>query len=310
MKFNSVLTAFASNSRQFSRVTVLVLVSVLVPCCIGSVVYALNGYAVGSWGTTTDTQGFNLGPISDRSCFLSGVSGNLNLGAQPGFGCATRAEPSTAQLAVSEFEPKHYRLVAHGGACENQADQKVWHNNPVNAQATCFLNTAGKTGGTWTSNDNRPKKIAELSTGRAVARRRCFLTSVVAVSGTWNSSSRFARVRKVTTTDSTHPTTGWYIEANLPTAVDNSYASISAGCVNFSFTASITSGTTPVSQVTKTFTLTSGGGIKACALMGIQGAFKVNAWNDGVVMNPPPNLDGNWTLTVTAGKSATWACVK
>jgi hypothetical protein len=39
-------------------------------------------------------------------------------------------------------------------------------------------------------------------------------------------------------------------------------------------------------------------------------AFNANSWNDGVLMNFPPKIDGNWSLTVTGNKSATWACAK
>ena len=65
-----------------------------------------------------------------------------------------------------------------------------------------------------------------------------------------------------------------------------------------------------LSPSTVTFPLTSGAGVKACALTGITGAFNVNSWTDGVVMNFPPKIDGNWSLTVTGGKTATWACAR
>jgi hypothetical protein len=72
----------------------------------------------------------------------------------------------------------------------------------------------------------------------------------------------------------------------------------------------ITTGTAPVIPATETYTLTNGGGIKACALTGIMGAFNVNSYTDGVTMNFPAQINGNWSLTVTAGKFATWACAR
>ena len=67
---------------------------VLVLCCAVSSVYALvgNGFNGFSWGTTTDTIGTDAGSVADRTCFLSGVSGNLDVGAQQGFGCDQKGE--------------------------------------------------------------------------------------------------------------------------------------------------------------------------------------------------------------------------
>ncbi len=314
MKINSALTAFACNQRRHTSVTLLVLVGVLAFYCAGSIVYALDGYMVYTWGTRTDDTGINIGSMSDRTCFLSGVTGNLSLGAQTGFACGSKGEYSVAEV-TGKLPQGHYWLIAHGAACENQVNQKVWSNNPVNAQATCVFRTTGVINGAWSTphwsspHTGQPTKIAELLTG-GPTKRQCFLSGVWGVAGSWNSSNRFARVRRVTTTDNTHPTPGWYIEANLPRASDGSNPLVRARCVDFALVTTITSGTTPVSQVTKTYTLTSGPGIKACALMGIQGAFKENSWNDGVIMHPPTNINGNWSLTVTKGKSATWACVK
>ena len=309
MKLNAVLTAFASKPRRLTNISLLLLVGVLVLYCAGNSVSALDGYTISSWGTTTDTTGLDIGPSSARTCFLSGITGNLSLGAQPGFGCATRAEPSTAQVKIGQFPQGHYRLIAHGGACENQADQKVWQNNPVNAQATCVSSTTGVINGHWRSDEPNPRKIAELHTSLS-GTRQCFLSSVVGVAGAWNNNGRRAAVHKITTPSPTFPTTGWYIDSNVPTAGDNSHATISARCVNFPLSTKITTGITPISQMTITHTLTSGGGIKACGLTGIMGAFKVNSWHDGIIMNAPANIDGNWTLTVSPNKMAFWACVK
>ena len=209
------------------------------------------------------------------------------------------------------IEADHYRLVAHGAACQNQVNEQTWSNNPVNGFATCvFTTTDNNKGGSWLSEQN-PKKIAELATGSTDV-RQCYLTAVTGVNGAWASSTSFARVRRVTSTDATHPTTGWYIEANLPKAqVDGSHAEIVARGVNYKSTVSLTSNTTPLdNNLTKTYTITSGTGIKACALRGITGAFTVNSWTNGVVMNWPDKIDGNWSVTVSAGTTATWACAK
>lgn len=312
MEIISGLTAVVSNLRRLTRVTSPMLVGVLMLCCAVSVVYALvgNGYTVFSWGTKTDTTGIDIGSVSDRTCFLSGVSGNLNVGAQMNFGCGLKGGESLARVADKYPTTGNYWLVAHGGACENQVNQKVWDNNPVNAQATCFWTATGVTGGQWqTGNNNLPVKVAGLLIGNNNV-RQCFLSGLFGVGGSWNSSSDFARVRKVTTTDSAHPTTGWYIEANLPQPGDGSHPRVEARCVDFPQNTTLISGSTPVIAATKTHLLTIGPGVKACALTGIKGAFNNNSWSDGVLMNFPAKIDGNWSLTVTGGKSATWACAK
>ena len=312
MEINSVLTAFASRLRRLTRVASPMLVGVLMLCCAVSSVYALvgNGFTVFSWGTTTDETGIDIGSASDRTCFLSGVAGNLNMGAEPGFGCGPKGEESLARVADKFPVTGHYWLVAHGSACENNQNQQVWDNNPVNAQATCFWTTAGATSGEWKpGNNNLPVKIAGLGTGN-ISARQCFLSGLWGVGGSWNSSSNFARVVKRTLPDLTHPTTGWYIEANLPSPADGSHPRVEARCVDFPGNTIFSSGTVTASQVTKTSAITSGAGVKACALTEITGAFNVNAWNDGVLMSFPAKIDGNWSLTVTSGKSAKFACAR
>jgi hypothetical protein len=310
MGTNSVVAAFASGLRRLARVTPPVLVIVILLGCAAGIAYALNGYTVYSWGTKTDTVGIDIGDESSHTCVLCGVAGNLNAGAEQGFGCGLQGEESIARVSDKVPSTGHYWLVAHGGACGNQVNQKVWDNNPVNGQATCFLIGTNVTNATWkTMNSNAPVKITGLNTGTSDV-RQCFLSGLWGVAGAWNSSSNFARVRRVTATDNTHPTTGWYVEANLPKPEDGSHPRVEARCVDFPKTTVITTGTAPVITVTETYSLTSGGGIKACALTEIKGAFNVNSYTNGVTMKFPPQATGNWSLTVTAGKSAKWACAR
>ena len=199
--------------------------------------------------------------------------------------------------------------MVHGGACENDVHQKVWNNNPVKAQATCFLTAVDQRPGVWDpGNNGLPVFVADLSAGLLYV-RNCFLSGLWGVGGAWNSNGNFARVRNVLTSDNTHPKPGWYIEANLPMPNDGSHPRVEAECADFPRNSTkFTQFTAPVSNVTKTYTLTQGPGVKACALKEIRGAFNVNSWTDGVVMNLPAKADGNWSATVTGGKSATWEC--
>jgi hypothetical protein len=270
--------------------------------------HAVNGVTVWSWGTRTDTTGIDIGSMSNRTCFLSGVAGNLNLGAQQGFGCALGGKESTAHVSDKFPTTGHYWLVAHGGACENQADQVVWHDNPVNGQATCVFEPPTNVTDNWWR-PGPPVRITGLNAPNGKV-RRCFLSGVWGISGSWNSSTRFARVRRVTTPDDDHPTTGWYVDGNLPTGGDGSRPKVEARCLDFPEGTTVTVGTTPLSSTTETHAITSGTGVRACALMGIKGAFNVNSWTNGVVMNTPAQPTGNWSLTVSGGKTATWACVE
>ncbi len=294
--------------RWLTRVVLPAIVGIFVICSALSIGNALSGYLAAGHGTTTDVVGVDMGSTSTQTCFLSGVSGNLNKGSQSGFGCGTQGLESIARVADKVPSTGHFWLMAHGGACSNQTNQQVWDNNPVQGMATCFLTTDNVKEGTWASGDN-PVKVASLNAPNNKV-RRCFLSGIWGIAGAWNSSSRFAKVRKVTATDSTHSTTGWYIEANLPASADGSRARVSARCVDFPANTTITADTTPLQTTTQTHTIAPAGGIKACALMGVKGAFNVNSYSDGAVMTFPSSSSGKWMLTVTKDKTATWACAK
>jgi hypothetical protein len=302
---NSVRTLTNAQLRRLIRVAMPMLAGVLIVYSAVSIGHALSGYLAAGRATTTDLVGFDMGSMSASTCFLSGVSGNLNKGSEQGFGCGNQGVESTAEVSDKFPTTGHYWLIAHGGACANQVNQQVWENNPVQGMATCFLTADNVKEALWTHGN--PVKVAGLDAPNNKV-RRCFLSGIWGIAGAWNSSSRFAKVRKVTATDSTHSTTGWYIEANLPMAADGSHPEVAARCVDFPQGTSITADTTSLQSTTKTHTIASGGGVKACALMGIKGAFNVNSFTDGVVMNFPASSTGNWTLTVTGGKTATWAC--
>jgi hypothetical protein len=300
-------TAPACKRQRPTRAAASILGGLLMFSATG-VGHAVSGVTVWSWGTTRDLNGVDIGSTSNRTCFLSGVAGNLNAGATLGFGCGLLGEESVARVSEKWPSNGHYWLVAHGGACTNQQDQRVWDDNPVNAQATCVFDPPSNvTEGYW--QQGPPVRITGLNApGDKV--RRCFLSGLWGIAGAWNSSSRYARVKKVTTPDETHPTTGWYVEANLPTGGDGSHPRVEARCMDFPEGSTVTVGTTPLSSETDTQAITSGTGVRACALMGIKGAFNVNSWTNGVAMNTPAQPTGNWSLTVTGGKTATWACVE
>ncbi len=59
-----------------------------------------------------------------------------------------------------------------------------------------------------------------------------------------------------------------------------------------------------------TNTATTGSGVKVCGLQAISGPFQNNSYSDGVVFNQPATQTGNWTLTVSGGKSGGGECVQ
>ncbi|MDC0707758.1 hypothetical protein POL68_04685 [Stigmatella sp. ncwal1] len=252
-----------------------------------------NGYTAASWGTTTDTTGFTLDSSTDRTCFLSGVAGNLSRGEEMALG-----EESVA--AVLYRSPGNYWLVGHGGATANQVNDKVWYNNPVMAQATCYLTATNVKNATWISDGtvSAPVKIADLDPND---RRQCFLSGLLGVDGAWNNNSRYARVTK--------KADGWYVESNM--VLNYPRARVMGRCVDFpAGTVLSTKTVTAETGTTVTEALTTGTGVKACALTGIQGAFNQNNWTDGALMNFPSTVGGNWTATVTGGKTAHYACAR
>jgi hypothetical protein len=258
-----------------------------------------NGYKVYYWGTRTDMTGTNIGAMSSRTCFLSGVAGNLSVGGE-----WYEDVESVAKVDAQYPSDGNYWLVAHGGAYTNQVNQTVWQNNPVLARATCFWTTTNRKAAAWSSYSygiSRPVKVADLDPNN---RRICFLSGLWGVGGAWGSSDKFARVIK-------RPD-GWYIESNLVSWYDGSHARVEARCVDFprgtvfsSGSVSAAAGTTVTQPITSL-----PGTMHACALTGIQGALNQNSWTDGALINWPSVADGTWTITVQNGKTASYACVR
>jgi len=275
---------------------------IIILCFFFNMAYSLVGITVWSWGTTSDEDGVATTMVGyDTSCILCGVSGDLSKGQEiDKGGCGDKALRSEAST-LSDWETNTWRVRGHGGRCGS-----VWNNNPVNAQATCFKYSASIEG-TWTP--DKPS-VSFIKYFPIQAGRQCFLSGIYGVDGSWINANTYARIRKVTTVDPTHPTPGWYIESNLQNAPSGSRPMIKFSCIDFPANHFFTSGTTQIKSTTQTINLTTGTGVKACGLTGIQGAFNVNSWTDGVIMNFPTSSTGDWSLTVSPQKSASWLCVK
>jgi hypothetical protein len=265
-----------------------------------------NGYGVWSWGTTNDKDGVDTGMGYDTSCVLCGVCGDLSAGEEPHkYLCGENGIRSEAST-LADFETGTWRVIGHGGACGPIVSDGTtsWYNNPVNAQAVCFLKSANLEG-YWTPDYPAVSRIYETKPGR-----QCFLSGILGANGIWDNANSYARIRLVSIADATHPTPGWYVESNLKKSEWESNPMVKFLCVDFPVGHIFNYGTTVVKETTQTLKITTGTGVKACALTGIQGAFNVGSWYDGVFMNWPSAVGGDWFLTVTAGKSASWVCVR
>ena len=283
---------------------------------------AITGFGDWSWGTVADRNGVDIG--TGQICFLSGVTGQLNVGGQ-GATSSYGLLGWPSEASVLQASSGHYVLLAHGGGTEDQQNQPASLGNPVNAQATCTFDGSNPVFGSisWLTQPPLPLKLEGLPLPSPVAkailpRRQCFLTGVQGVAGridlnqmttgSWTNPNHFVKVWYVSKVDVNHPTTGWYLESNLPNPDDGTSITASAVCVDFPSNATVT--TKPVQVEGSTFVLTQGSGIKLCGLTELGGQFTTPSWTDGVTMIVPPTLDGNWQLTLSPNKTAAWACVQ
>jgi hypothetical protein len=260
----------------------------------------LTGYYNWSWGTTTDTQGIKLAAIDDQTCVLAGVTGNLSAGLES-FDDQTRA----GMVGRNGY----WWLVGHGGRHYNANHQLVWDNNPVLGEATCFL-VPTKMYDWWESQPAHqgpapPRKVYDLGGST----RHCYLGWIAGGEGAFTSTQSYAEVVRIPVADSTHPSPGWYVQSNAPTPVNGYTVKVGAICTDFPAGTVFTSGT-QVGTAGSYVRITSGGGIKGCALTGVVGAFTQNDWDNGILIKPPTQIDGNWSIKVTQKKVAVWSCAK
>jgi hypothetical protein len=258
----------------------------------------ISGWAIGAWGTTTDTVGLDTGwSTASSTCVLSAVLGNLTQGA------SGHAGDVQSEAAIEDGVNGHYFILGHGGA-----HQGVWWGNPVMAGGVCvpYVTTAFNI---WTSSLPQfgvtpPKKLAN-----SFSTRRCFLTSISSgggIFGQWADSVSVVQIG-IGQTDAQHPTTGWYLQGTLASNPDTGQqATATAACIDFPSISAEWGGAFGGA----TNTMTTGGGVKMCGLTGIYGAFNVNSYSNGVSLNAPSTQNGNWTMTVSANKFASADCVQ
>jgi hypothetical protein len=267
---------------------------------VGMTEQEVSGWGAAYWGTTTDLDGIDLGwSTTTSSCVLAMVRGDLGEG-----GYYQIKDVRSAAGVSGNYDTNRWFLYAHGGAYTDQTNSRVWANNKVNAGAVCVPYPAVDIAQfLWNSGDV-PLRLAGVGTA---ANRRCFLQAIYGGGQIFTHANDYVRVRKYTTTDASHPSTGWYLEGNLKR---NQYtgqpATVAATCIDFpSIDAEWYGGFGDA-----TYTLTEGPRAKMCGLTTVSGAFNVNSWDDGVKITSPSTFGGNWKMTVSPGKYADFNCIE
>ena len=266
---------------------------------VGTTEQEVSGWLEGGYTSTTSLSGWDTGKsTSSWTCVLSQVAGDLGEGGQ------FQAADVKSTAAIRANAAGRWEVYAHGGAYADQTNSRVWANNVVTASTVCVPYPKVSIPQSIYISSHAPQRLAS-----APANRYCFLQGIAGGGQVFTHSDDFVRVKKYTTTDASHPTTGWYVEGNLTTQATNGItASATAVCIDFP-TGTVAYGNTL--EVPGTHAVTSGSGIKMCGLQSVVGAFNVNTWNHGVVIDPPLGLpDGQWTITVSSGKRGRALCVK
>ena len=268
---------------------------------LGSTEQAVNGWLEGGY-TTTTAGAWNTHKDADHStCVLSQIAGNLGPGDYWDFDTDLRSAGGVSINAANG----DWEVFANGGAYTNNTNDRVWAYNVVTASAVCVNYPMVPSSMKWWGSGDNPQKLASLAT----VNRQCFLQAIVGGAQIFRHSDDYVRVKRYTTTDASHPTTGWYVEGNLVSSdVTGAPAAAKAICIDFP---SITDSWPSALEVPGTHTLTSGSGIKMCGLQTVMGGYTVDTWNNGVTIDPPLGLpNGQWTLTVSSGKRARVMCVE
>ena len=259
----------------------------------------ITSYALGTYRSTTTMTAFDTGfSTSNSTCVLTSVFGDLAKGGDQ------ENEDVPSEAWITAGSDGHWVVYAHGGAYTSTKDgTRVWQNNPVEAGVVCMpyrTSASAEWGGAGTN--AYPVKIASLATNR-----RCFLSGLITGASAWTNSAASASIVDIEAghTDSQHPTTGWYVQSTLP--VDEGgdlYPSVFASCIDFpTIAGEAVRGIGQGSVV-----VTTGSDVKMCGLLNLSGTFNVDSYSNGVGVTAPSQT-GNWTLTVSAGKTAGVDCI-
>lgn len=240
-----------------------------------------------SWGTTAGPD-VDIGPASDRTCFLAGAAGNLNAG----WGWDNGGSPSIAGVRISGG-----RWLLSGTGGRDEGNTVI--GNPVNARAVCIGTTANRT----MYSDGGPGHFLnhKMYLEPVKAGRTCMLARVSGYSGSWSSSS--ARVQLIQQNGS------WYLEsANI--VMNAGIPRIDVVCVDLPRGTWVGTGSWGAANPgSGTFPVLSEATAGVCGLTGISGPMKYNEWDDGAMLAWPASSPGTWTIRVEDGKRGYVTCL-
>jgi hypothetical protein len=242
-----------------------------------------------SWGEATGPDA-DLGVDTDKTCFLSGVGGILQID----YHCAG-TDCNNGSMAGVYRSGGHWYLRAH--------NPTPW---PVTAKAICIASVVNRTTPvTWASGQ------AAVPVAAMAANRVCLLTKVTGGRENWVYEGE-----GVGLTRKNNPIFGetwWYLSGTASAdPITGEKATASAACVDVPASTTITSFDPPAvadpgSHTTNLVNDTTGA---ACGLRAVSGPFVGNSWTDGALINWPPSFPGTWTLSLTNGKGAHVTCVQ
>jgi hypothetical protein len=243
-----------------------------------------------SWGEATGPDA-DLGPDTDRTCFLSGVAGILQID----YHCSI-PDCNNGSMAGVYRSNGHWYLRAH--------NPTPW---PVNARAICIGTVANRTDPvTWSSG------AAAVPVAPVTANRQCFLTKVTGGSENWvYEGEGVGLVRK------NNPlalnATWWYLTGTVSADLfTGDKATASAACVDMPAGTTVTSFDPPAvpdpGSHTTNLVYDSAGAL--CGLRGVSGPFVGDSWTDGALISWPASFPGTWTLSLTNGKGAHVTCMQ
>ena len=252
----------------------------------------LNPLGYWSWGTPGNNGGrYYLGSAANRTCFLQGVTGELQ----------SAANASSARAGVYiDGNTNQWYIETRAGTPEFWGDG----GSGVMAHVTCIPNTSNRQIISWVGNSQNGSNTL-YSFAEDHGNTRCFMTAVSGTVG-WASANSYARLRRGTRNG--QPT--WELGGNLLTEIDgDSGGGAAAVCVDVNFqvtgTYSWNSSTQNSTQLTST---TSG---VTCAVHRLSGNFAANpyGWNDGTRIYPVSYSSGDrWHVSATTSKRIAGEC--
>jgi hypothetical protein len=252
-----------------------------------------TGFGVFGWETTDGTP-LDIGDANVQTCFLTGVTGDLDSGSDSGPAPPMpNAVSSGRAFAGAYISGGHYRVAAWGGSYASGNA-----NNAVGAAVACIgIGTpiTSKMEATWVSGG------PDAFIAPNAPNRYCFLESVEGSAGIWSDIYAGATVQA----EFVNGGVGWFVTGTAHTNPWNqSHARASGVCVDLPPRTHYASFGLTGPSAPNQF-VDSGNGM-LCALTHIQGPWDGGP-ADGAILALNPGFA--WTLNLSSGETVWGTCV-